>query len=126
MFLSKADLAPFATKADLASAIAPFATKADLAIAESHFKADISALEARLAKAMIGQTYAILGGIAAMAAVAGLILSIARPRPLRPANASGAFWPRRRPGGWGGRIERGALPPRPRNSTFVCCYTVTI
>lgn len=69
MFLTKADLAVFATKADVAAAIA---------VLEAHFQADISALETWLSRAMISQTYAILGGHSRKAAVAGLILAIAR------------------------------------------------
>jgi hypothetical protein len=42
------------------------------------FRTAKARLETRLTKAMIGQTYAILGGLAAMGAITGLILTIAR------------------------------------------------
>jgi hypothetical protein len=70
VFLTKADLAEFVTKADLAAALANFATKNDLAVLEAHLKADMSALEARLFKWTAGaigfQTIAIIGGLFAI------------------------------------------------------------
>ena len=71
-----AAIAPLATKAELAAAIAPLATKAELAaaIAPLATKAELAALETRLTWRMVGVVAGVNGAFAAL--IVGLLVAV--------------------------------------------------